>query len=73
MILNSACSEILWDAGSSALDFPDSLFRIWVWILGNLLLNVLLGSPIPTGVSSEMLSRCECGIRFEAAGARWNL
>lgn len=31
-------------------DSSDSLFRIWVWNLGNLLLNVLLGTPVPTAV-----------------------
>lgn len=50
VVLHSTCSETLRDAGSPALGFSHSLFRIWVWILGNLLLNVLLWSPTPTGV-----------------------
>lgn len=47
---HAGCPRILWDAGLAALDSFDSLFRIWVWNLGNPTLNVLLGAPVPAGV-----------------------
>lgn len=49
-LVKSARPEVRWGAAPQPRpDSSDSLFQIWVWNLGNLL-NVLLGTPVPTAV-----------------------